>query len=166
MAKWHAIMAMFAVSNCINDIKKCRNGPASGNRVDSKRQQLFVSNVWWWLYSIQGWLQSLLTTFWMPWMNTEYLFVSLIVLIVTMVGTPRRKIEISHDHWRSNRTWGMYNYPIMLFKNRDTWINHAIHLNTYFDASNTSLNISVILWCIWSWVHRIYDTSPWHSTSQ
>ncbi len=54
----------------------------------------------------------------------------------------------------------------MLFNYSNIWINHAKHLNTYFDASNASLKICVILWCIWSRVHRKYNTSPWHSTSQ
>ncbi len=90
--------AMFALSHCRYGIVNQRFKKNAGTgRVSAmgpahlKRQQLFVSNVWWWCQSIrtiQGWLQSLLETFWMPWMKVEY----------------KRKIRISDDHWRSDWT--------------------------------------------------------------
>jgi hypothetical protein len=59
----------------------CRDRPTLGNGAalgptHLKWQQLFVFNVWWWCQSIiivQGWLKSLLATFWMP-LNESWIF--------------------------------------------------------------------------------------------
>ena len=96
--------AMFAVSHCRYGVvnqrfkKKCRNGPGLGNGTGTfeKATTLRVQQS---IRTIQGWLQSLLATFWMPWTNNEYF--CFIDCFIFMAGTPspKRKIRISDDHW-------------------------------------------------------------------